>query len=124
MPTDAKILVVDDDDVLRELLVDTLATIGYTATAAVDGAAVMEMLKSNEFDLVISDVKMPIIDGITLLGLIRDAYPQMPVLLITGVASPEIVGEAHPDGFLAKPFRISHIEDMIEATLATGRKPD
>jgi DNA-binding NtrC family response regulator len=81
------------------------------------------MLKLEKFDLVISDVKMPEIDGITLLGLIRDAHPHMPVLLITGVASPEVVGEADPDGFLAKPFRISHIEEMIEATLSARKKP-
>ena len=124
MPTDAKILVVDDDDVLRELLVDTLTTIGYRTSSAADGAIVMKMLEGEKFDLVISDVKMPEIDGITLLGLIRDKYPHLPVLFITGVASPEIIGEANPDGFLAKPFRIGHIEEMIESTLAAKRKPD
>ena len=48
----------------------------------------------------------------------RRHYPQMPVLFITGVASPEIIARSTADGFLAKPFRISHIEELIESTLS------
>ena len=111
------ILVVDDDAHLLSLLVDTLTSIGYRVTGAPGGIEALEKLDSIKFDLMITDIKMPGIDGITLLKKVRRHYPKLPVLFITGVASDDIIGRASPDGFLAKPFRISHIEELIENTL-------
>ncbi len=113
----ASILVVDDDTTLRSLLVDTLDAIGYHTSGASDGIEALQRLKEEKFDLMISDIKMPGVDGIALLRKVRRYYPDLPVLFITGVASPEVIGRASPDGFLAKPFRISHIEELIEDTL-------
>ncbi len=116
----ARILVVDDDPQLLDLLVDTLTTIGYHATPAPGGPEALDCLNEASFDLVITDVKMPDIDGLQLLRKIRRHHHDLPVLVITGVASPELVGQASPDGFLSKPFRITQIEEMIEQTLARG----
>ena len=116
----ANILVVDDDVNLRELLIDTLDAIGYSASGAVDGIEALQKLKEEKIDLVISDIKMPGIDGVALLKKVRRYYPNLPVLFITGVASPEIIGRASPDGFLAKPFRFTHLEELIEDAL-TGK---
>ncbi|HWR84129.1 MAG TPA: response regulator [Candidatus Deferrimicrobium sp.] len=113
----ATILVVDDDVTLRNLLVDTLIAIGYTAVAASDGIEALERLSERKYDLIISDVKMPGLDGVALLKKIRLHFPDLPVLFITGVATPEVIGRASPDGFLAKPFRISHLEELIEEAL-------
>lgn len=117
----AKILIVDDDTHLLELLVDTLAEIGYEVTGVPGGIQALEKLKNESFDLMISDVKMPGLDGLGLLKKVRRYYPKLPVLFITGFATAEMIGRASPDGFLAKPFRISHIEELIEDTLA-GKK--
>jgi DNA-binding NtrC family response regulator len=114
----ANVLVVDDDPMLLGLLVDTLETIGYQVTGAQGGVAALDCLTNHSFDLMVTDIKMPDIDGIQLLKKVRRHYPGMPVLFITGYASPEMIGEASPDGFLAKPFRIQHIEALIEQTLA------
>ena len=65
----------------------------------------------------ISDIRMPDLDGISLLKRVRRHYPEMPVLFITGYGPSEVIGRASPDGFLAKPFRISHIEELIEDVL-------
>lgn len=113
----AKILVVDDDLSLLDLLVDTLTSIGYQAVGARGGAEALERLKDQSFDLLISDIKMADVDGLSLLRSVRSLYPNLPVLFISGVESPEIIGRARADGFLAKPFRISHIEELIENTL-------
>jgi DNA-binding NtrC family response regulator len=113
----ASILVIDDDLSLLNLLVDTLTTIGYEVTGMGDAIDALSRLKSEKFDLVITDVKMPEIDGITLLKKIRRHFPKLPVLFITAYATPAMIGIADPDGFLAKPFRISHIEELIENTL-------
>jgi DNA-binding NtrC family response regulator len=120
----ARILVVDDDPILLELLTDTLLTIGYEATPATDGIIALDMLATRKFDLVITDIKMPRMDGLQLLKKIKRHYIGMPVLFITGVASQEVIGQAEVDGFLAKPFRIAHIEELIEQALsAKDKKP-
>ena len=113
----AKILVVDDDVKLLDLLVDTLTAIGYESVGAEGGEQALAYLSTGEFGLVITDIKMPGMDGVTLLNKIRELYPKLPVMFITGVASPEIIGQASPNGFLAKPFRINRIEEMIENAL-------
>lgn len=118
----AKILVVDDDLSLLDLLVDTLTTIGYQAVGARGGAEALERLKVQSFDLLISDIKMADVDGLSLLKSVRSLYPNLPVLFISGAESPEIIGRARADGFLAKPFRISHIEELIENTLHGRRE--
>jgi len=112
------ILVVDDDRHLLELLIDTLTAIGYESMGVSDGLEALECLKTHKFDLVISDIRMPGLDGIGLLRKIRRYYSDLPVLFITGVDMPEVIGKASPDGLLAKPFRISHIEEMINDALS------
>ena len=116
--TKGRVLVVDDDPMLLSLLVDTLQTIGYEVVGALGGAQALDLLARSRFDLMVTDIKMPDIDGIQLLKMARHLYAGMPVLFITAYASPQMIGEAAPDGFLSKPFRIQHIEALIERTLA------
>lgn len=115
--TKASILVVDDDPALLRLLGDTLGAIGYQVTQAESGARALDILQEHVFDLMITDIKMPDIDGLQLFRKVRRQFSQMPVLFITGVASREIMGSAAADGFLSKPFRISRIEELIQQTL-------
>jgi len=119
----AHILIVDDDSQLLDLMSDTLSSLGYRIEGAGGGVEALEKLSSQRFDLMITDIKMPDMDGISLLKRVRLHYPDMPVLFITGYGEPEVIGRASPDGFLAKPFRISKIEELIEQVLS-GRKDD
>jgi len=115
-----RILVVDDDPRLLGMLTDTLDSIGYDTLAATDGIEALSVLQqegADRFDLLITDIKMPNMDGLSLLKRIRRHYPSLPVLFITGFASDEMVTEAGPDGYLAKPFRIERLEELIEDTL-------
>jgi DNA-binding response OmpR family regulator len=98
-------------------MVDTLSTIGYDVTGAPGGVEALQSLKDDKFDLMITDIKMPDVDGLQLLKKVRRYYSQMPVLFVTGVATQDVIGQASPDGFLAKPFRISQIEKLIENAL-------
>jgi len=113
-----RILVVDDDFRLLKLLDDTLSTIGYTATTVSSANEALFRLSNKVYDLVISDISMPEMDGFELLSKIRKNYPRLPVIFITGAARPEYIGKANPEGFLAKPFRISNLEELIERTLS------
>jgi len=122
MADKGKILIVDDDPNLRHLLVDTLSALGYAPVSATDGADALARLREEgglQFDLLITDIKMPNMDGLTLLKKIRRTYPNLPVLFITGVVSEETMAAASPDGYLAKPFRISRLEELINNALAT-----
>ncbi len=118
----ARVLVVDDDLNLLDLLNDTLNVIGYETVPAHGGIEALERLKQGRYDVMVTDIKMPDLDGIQLLKKVRRQYPDMPVLFITGYASPQMIGEAAPDGLLTKPFRIAHIEELIEETLARAKK--
>jgi len=113
-----RILVVDDDLRLLNLLEDTLATIGYTTTTVKSAGEAIDLLSKKIYDLIITDISMPQMDGFELLNKIRKNYPNLPVIFITGAARPEYIGKANPEGFLAKPFRISNLEELIEKTLA------
>lgn len=114
MTTSRTVLVVDDDPMLRDLLVQTLTAIGHESVSAVDGLDALEQMKKRTFDVVISDIKMPNMDGLQLLKEIRESHASTPVLFISGYATSEMIQLAQPDGFLTKPFRIHQVEDMIE----------
>jgi len=123
-----RILVVDDDSQLRQLLVDTLQTIGYESVGVHDGIEALEQFRERPFDLVISDISMPRMDGLALAGELRRTYPEVAILLITGVATKDTERKAKQeklcDGYLAKPFRIDRIEAMIETVAGNHSAPE
>ena len=115
--SDARILVVDDDRHLLGLLTETLGAIGYNAEDAKSAKEALAKLAESKFHLIISDIKMPKMDGLSLLGRIRETYPGLPVIFITGIPQTDTVRTANPEGILSKPFRISNLEDLIERAL-------
>ncbi|WP_337073000.1 sigma-54 dependent transcriptional regulator [Aeromonas veronii] len=105
--TQARILVVEDDNGLREALVDTLLLGGYECREADSGERALLALSRQPFDMVISDIQMGGMDGVTLLATIRQQYPQIPVLLMTAYANIDGAVRAMREGaidYLAKPF--------------------
>ncbi len=121
MEKSAKILVVDDDEVIRHLLVDTLSTLGYQTWGAANGEEALATLNQKKVDIVITDIKMPKLDGVRLLKKIKETQPDLPVLIITAynfAYSQDQAVTSGADGFLAKPFRIGKIEDLIKTVLA------
>lgn len=119
-----KILVVDDDPLLLDLLLETLSSIGYEAVGAPDAAVALGKLSRTRFSLVITDIKMPGMNGLELSRRIKAEYPGLPVILISGVFSADILKGSDADGILTKPFRIGHVEDMIARTVAHDSESD
>jgi DNA-binding NtrC family response regulator len=115
--SETKILVVDDDRALLELLSETLDALGYRAVAAAGGSEAKELLESQTFDLMITDISMPDVDGHQLLKWVRNRHRDLPVLFISGLAEEQRGGSAWADGFVPKPFRISNLEELIENAL-------
>jgi two-component system, NtrC family, response regulator PilR len=120
------ILVVDDEQGMRELLTVLLEHKGYRVIAASDGAQALELVAHQLPDLVISDVRMPRMDGIGLLTGIRKTYPHLPVIMVTAYASMESTIQAMrlgADDYITKPFRIDEIRLVVEKALAKARRP-
>ena len=102
-----KILLVEDDPDLREALIDTLELANVTVASAEDGESAIVMLKENSYDLVVTDVNMPGIDGHELLDYIKKQHVALPVILMTAFAEVNKAVDAMRCGavdYLMKPF--------------------
>jgi two-component system, NtrC family, response regulator PilR len=116
---DARILVVDDEPSMRELLSIMLRQSGYDVAVADGGEAAIEAVKASVFDLVITDLRMRKIDGLGVLRAVKEHSPQTVVLVVTAYASTETAVEAMKLGafdYLTKPFKL----DEIRVTIANG----
>ncbi|MCY1226466.1 Regulatory protein AtoC [compost metagenome] len=119
----AKILLVEDDRALREALADTLMIGGYDYRAVDCAEAALVALGEESFGLMVSDVNMPGMDGHQLLAIVRQRYPQLPVLLMTAFGAVERAVDAIRQGaadYLVKPFEPSTLLDLV-ARHALGR---
>lgn len=114
MTADVKILVVDDDPYLLDMLIETLKTIGYDASGAPGAEEALRYLDDNPVQLVITDIRMPGMDGVEFARRVKQRQPDLPVIFITGAFNSSILRQVEADGFLPKPFRIGQIEDLIE----------
>jgi two-component system response regulator PilR (NtrC family) len=115
-----KILVVDDDLSIRKMLTIVLKETGYTVMDADSSESALKLLKSDTFDLVISDIKMPGISGIELLKKIKAINPDVPVIMITAFASANDAVEAMKLGaedYITKPFNLDELKLIIEKSL-------
>ena len=127
MTDKVKILVVDDDPYLLDLLIETLTNIGYDDLGASNAERPLARLGQTEVQLVVTDVKMPEMDGLELAARIKADYPGLPIIFISGVFTPSVLHKIDGVGFISKPFRIGQLEDMIEKTVASGQasgRPD
>ncbi len=113
-----RILVVDDDPYLLDLLTETLKTIGHEACGASDAVQALALLQKTTVHLVITDIKMPGMSGIELARRIRQEYPHLPVIFISGVFTSSILKTIDKEPYLAKPFRIGQMEEMIARVVA------
>ncbi len=115
-----RILVVDDEAGIRELLSKTLALAEYDVDAAAGGQEALERLRADRYDLVITDLKMPGVDGLTLIREARRFLPQLPIIIITGFSTEASAIEAinlGVNGYLTKPFRVPKVLSVAAKAL-------
>ena len=121
------VLVVEDDDLLREALCDTLAFAGYSVEFACDGIEALALLHRKLVDLVVSDVQMAAMDGHALLQNIKSTWPSLPVVLMTAFGCVEKAVEAMRDGaadYLIKPFEAEVLIEMVSRFATTKGSSD
>jgi DNA-binding response OmpR family regulator len=120
-----RVLVVDDEPAIRELLTEYLRGRGMDVVAVEDGEAARTVLQRDPPDLLVIDLKLPGIDGIDVLRVASACAPPVPAVMITGFGSVEIAIDAlHAGGrdFLAKPFRLRDLYASVERVLATAAR--
>ncbi|MEJ2695783.1 MAG: sigma-54 dependent transcriptional regulator [Candidatus Sulfobium sp.] len=107
-----KVLVAEDEEITLKHLLNTLTKEGYQVTGAGDGRAALEEISRDHFDVLITDIKMPVINGIELLGKAKEKDPEIEVLVITGFGSIGSAVEAMKKGayeYITKPFDLDEL---------------
>ncbi|HUL29581.1 MAG TPA: response regulator [Thermodesulfobacteriota bacterium] len=103
------ILVVDDEELMRYLVVSYLSKLGHSCLTAVDGVDALDKIKKNKIDAVITDIRLPNMDGMTLTQEISRQYPGLPIMIMTAFDEEYSEGTVISAGareFLRKPFTL------------------
>jgi heterodisulfide reductase subunit A len=121
-----RILVVDDETIVRDSLKDWLEDDGFSVDTASSGEEALERLGQEGFDLLLVDIKMPGMDGVEVLRRAKESVPEMPVIMITAYATVDTAVEAMKVGaldYLIKPFDPEKLVPMVEAVYQDRRGP-
>jgi DNA-binding NtrC family response regulator len=125
-----KILVIDDELLIRDLLYDFFAEKGWEVEVSDSGTSGQELLRNRKFDFALIDLKMPEMDGLALIRKIKALYPEMPVAIMTAFPSFETAVDAlrlKVDDYFTKPFNINQlyktIDHIVEA-YRSGKKQE
>jgi two-component system response regulator PilR (NtrC family) len=123
----ARVLIVDDEKSMRDLLSITLEKEGYDVSSATGGEAAIEMLHRDSVDVVITDLRMPKVDGLQVLRAAKEISPDTTVIMITAVASTESAVEAMKLGaydYITKPFKLDEVNLIVRNALERKRLRD
>jgi CheY-like chemotaxis protein len=113
-----KILLVDDNAVVRDMLVDLVGLLGYTADAASGGAEALALFDRNRYDIVLTDLLMPGMSGWEVLTAVRERDPRMPVVIITGTPAVGDPRASQPGvAVLKKPIDLKALDATIKEKL-------
>ncbi len=119
-----RVLVVDDEKFIRDILADFLGMEGYVVRTAEDGNAAVSELKRARYDMVISDLKMPRMGGLELLREVARAYPDTLTVIMTGFGTVETAIDAMKRGaydYILKPFKVEEIVHIVQRGLEKQR---
>jgi two-component system response regulator (stage 0 sporulation protein F) len=111
-----KILLADDDPVIRKLLCEVLTDDGHKVSVAADGAQAVREAQKEEFDLFFSDVHMPVLNGLETLRVMRNLHPHLPVVMMDSYPD-QLVNQAQKEGALTcihKPFDLKEIRKVVK----------
>jgi putative nucleotidyltransferase with HDIG domain len=124
MENPVHILVVDDEQAIRDVLSEGLNDSGYRCDTASDGAEALEKVRGNGFELVVSDIDMPQMDGVQLLQEIKKIRPDTEIIMLTGVVDVDTAVQSIRMGasdYLTKPFNLAEVRITVERALEKRR---
>lgn len=117
----AKILVIDDEQGIRDLLHTLLSRKGYDVVVAENGRKGLDLYRRERPDVIVLDLKMPVMDGLAVLQEVRKINPSQPVIILTGAATPEMEQQVRALGvseFVEKEFSLHLLGDSLKRILA------
>lgn len=120
----AHILVAEDDPPVRDFVCRALESFGHTTADVPDGGAAMEKLGDSPYDLLLTDIVMPVMDGIALALAARNRRPEMPILMMTGYSNERERAhniDALVHDVLIKPFSLTQIGEAVERALSSAK---
>ncbi len=118
------LLVVDDELLIRDLLYDFFSEQGWSIAVAENGEKALDILKSRKIDLILSDIKMPEMDGLELTARVHEQYPQIPVVLMTGYPSVDTAVAAlrhKAVDYIVKPFNIHQLYKKLDEQVSSAK---
>lgn len=121
-----KILIVEDEPDIRGFVTDTLQSAAATVVQSSNADDALEALKTNTFDLIICDLRMPGMDGVTFMQRVIYEGFKLPVVVLSGYCSPEKMKQCRFLGavdFLEKPFSSEQLVESISKIFASARRP-
>lgn len=114
MKSTGGILVIDDDTDLREFLRLMLTSMGFEVTTAANGQEALEFMEGHDPDLILLDMKMPVMDGWEFCRALEGRDSRPPIVVLTAAPDPaDRAAEAHADGWLGKPFEYADLEATV-----------
>jgi len=121
------VLIADDEEAVRQVVVTFLDRLGYRTVAAKDGLEALHEIESGDVDLIISDYSMPNLNGLEFFDRLSERSPDLTgrFILITGTMFTEEVSQfvrTHDAPFLEKPFRLGDLMSVVERTLGEAKK--
>jgi len=119
-----RILLADDNKVIRDIVSGFLEFIGYEVALAVNGIEALAVFLGSSFDLVLTDLEMPAMDGLSLAGHIKERSPRTPVILLTGSNSETVlerVKRGSVDSVIFKPFILEDLQNTVQGALASRK---
>jgi len=119
-----KILVVDDDPIIRKLICEVLSEDGYKVSSVSNGQRAVAKIQEGNFELLFLDVHMPIMNGLEALRTIRSMFPHLPVVMMDSYPD-QLVKQAEDEGALTcihKPFDLKEIREIIIKIKELGKK--
>jgi CheY-like chemotaxis protein len=114
-----EVLVVDDDPLILTVVDLMIRHAGHRTRTAGDASSALDAFADGEVDVLVSDIRMPGMDGLALARVVREDYPKVPIILMTGYLADYTSGSASQigvDGIIKKPFKSNELLDMIDRT--------
>ena len=122
-----RILVAEDEERISSFVAKGLRANGFTPTVAADGKSALDLATTGEFDLLVLDIGLPVLDGFDVLRRLRQAHNDMPVIILTArdAVTDTVAGlEGGADDYMAKPFRFEELLARVRLRLREDRAPE
>lgn len=117
--TSAKILIVDNDEKILSILQEYLELCHYQVTTAPSGLDALMLLRSGDYNVLLTDIVMPDISGLGLIEITRKEFPDLPIIAMTGYGRQvkNLTSERSPDYYLEKPFDLTELSKVVHSVL-------